>query len=281
MAEERKKDELPEDPEDLRLENEILKLKLQAEMGARFESSEELPPELEHQFLQQVVAFEEASRTVQTKKVYDILGRPPFRRLEELTPQEIGPELHRLYNLLEEKNMELDVQGQYDDVILYRFITEELFEHETDDFNLPGMITHFTYEEFHPNHKMDIEERTKEFFNDWFERRMNEYSWELGQGFVLPNARQLSRDQVLSKLGAFFEAFPVFFEPDYRVDEIAFQWNEEQKTGLGHVEGVVSYGAQMESGEEVQWDGPFKLYLSYEQGWWSIFYFVMPGFSWE
>ncbi|MEI6947493.1 hypothetical protein V9K67_09895 [Paraflavisolibacter sp. H34] len=281
MAEDKKKDELPEDPDDLRLENEILKLKLQAEMGAHFESSEELPPELEHQFLQQVVAFEEASRTVQTRKVYDILGQPSFRRLEELKPQEISPELNRLYGLLEARNMELDILGQYDDVIIYRFITEELFEHETDDFNLPGMIIHFTYEEFHPNHKMDMEERTREFFNDWFERRMNEYSWELGQNFVLPDARQLGREQVLAKLKAFFDAFPVFSEPAYQVDEIAFQWNEEAKTGLGHVEGTVHYSAQMESGEEVEWEGPFKLYLSNDQGWWSIFYFIMPGFNWE
>lgn len=45
-------------------------------------------------------------------------------------------------------------------------------------------------------------------------------------------------------------------------------------------EGAVKYDAVLTTGETVHLEGPFKLYLSNEDGWWSIFYFVFPGFDW-
>ena len=55
---------LPEDEqteEAMRLENDIMKLKLQAEFGAQFdEISNDVSPEMEQQFLKQVYDFEKA-----------------------------------------------------------------------------------------------------------------------------------------------------------------------------------------------------------------------------
>ena len=38
---------------------------------------------------------------------------------------------------------------------LYRFTTEELFDHEMNDMNVPGMMSCFTYDEFYPDHEYD------------------------------------------------------------------------------------------------------------------------------
>ena len=38
---------------------------------------------------------------------------------------------------------------------LYRFTTEELFEYEMDDMYVPGMMTNFIYDEFHPDYIYD------------------------------------------------------------------------------------------------------------------------------
>src|SRR5690606_22942096 len=43
-----------------------------------------------------------------------------------------------------------------DDMVIYRFITEELVEHQMDDMRIPGMTLHYAYEEFHPNHDYDL-----------------------------------------------------------------------------------------------------------------------------
>ena len=49
--------------DDLRLENELMKLKMQAESGASFHSFQDMSPELETIFLQQIIAFDEAMKS--------------------------------------------------------------------------------------------------------------------------------------------------------------------------------------------------------------------------
>ena len=38
---------------------------------------------------------------------------------------------------------------------LYRFTTEELFQHEIDNISIPGMVSNFIYDEFYPDHEYD------------------------------------------------------------------------------------------------------------------------------
>ena len=58
--------------------------------------------------------------------------------------------------LLAQKNIVVEFTKPRNARFKYRFITEELFEHEMDDVHVKGMFTHFTYEEFHPNHDYDL-----------------------------------------------------------------------------------------------------------------------------
>jgi hypothetical protein len=77
--------------------------------------------------------------------------------------------------ILNNNQIVLDTLCKVDDRELYRFITEELFYHETDNMKMPGWVTHFTYEEFHPNHEYDLRRSCTEFLesflnhgNDYF-----------------------------------------------------------------------------------------------------------------
>ena len=270
--------------ENMQIENEILKLKLKAQFGEAFQMgpSTDLPPEIENEFLKNVLAFEDAHQHVKYTKVYERLGNPAYRKANELSDKEINDELTRIEETMEKNNMALDVLAEYDDRTIYTFITEELFEHETETGEglIPGMITHFTYEEFHPNHKYDINNRAQEFLSAWFEKKFSEYSWELGSEFVLPDGRMLTKQEVLDKIKTVFDAYPKFINCNYVIAEINFQLNEETGTGMGHAEGGVKYDAILENGEQVHIEGPFKLYMSMEYDWWKIFYFVFPGFEW-
>lgn len=271
-----------DDPrENLHIENQLLKLKLQAESGAYFGNEDsDLPPEIENDFLKQVQAFEEAWQHVKQVKVYERLNHPDFKKEDLLSDTEIEEELKKMHELLEEHNMHLDTLADYEPRVIYRFITEELFQHETDDLQLPGWTTNFIYEEFHPNHKMDIKNRAIEFFDGWFQMKLGEYSWELSEDFVLPNGIVLSKQEVISKLKLVFESFACFDHWDYEIEDISFQWDDNQSKGLGHAEGQVEYEAVMENGEIVNLKGPFKFYMANEEGWWNIFYFIFPGFNW-
>src|SRR5215211_4677415 len=120
--------------ENLHIENQILKLKMQAESGAYFEElNNNLPPEIENDFLKQVQAFEQAWQNVQQSAVYELLGKPDYKKDELLSDAELKFELKRLFAILEEHNIWLDVLGDQEPRVIYRFITEELFLHQTDD----------------------------------------------------------------------------------------------------------------------------------------------------
>ncbi len=270
---------LSEDPEEnLRIENELLHLKLQAEFGAESHSFSDLPPEIENEFLKNVLAFEKASAGDEEIKVYERLGKPAFTPAPLLDDDAIVTALEAIIALLEENNIALDFSGEYDGRTKYTFITEELFQHDMGMFGtVPGMVTHYSYEEFHPNHALDINSRCVEFIEAWFEQKFNEYSWELAGTFILPDGQTLSKKEMLEKIQKVFDCYTSFTDCNYTIAGINFELQDE--AGLGHAEGTAKYTATLENDEKIIIEGPFKLYMSSEHGWWSIFYFVFPGFE--
>ena len=269
-----------DDPEEnLRMENELLKLKLQAQFGAKLGEGETLPPEIENEFLKNVFAFEQNLGDYTPIKVVELLGSPDFKKAVSLTDEDLKKEYARLTELMEQKSIAVDFIRSRDERFMYQFITEELFDHETGN-SMPGMTTHFIYEEFHADHDLDIRSRTDDFLRDWFRKEFNEFSSELGYQFILPNGQTLAREEMLTKIQNVFDCYRSFTNCQVALNDVRFQWNDETQTGMGHAEGGVRYDAILETGETLHFEGPFKLYLSNEDGWWSIFYFVFPGFEW-
>ena len=269
-----------DDPqENLRMENELLKLKLQAQFGATLGEGGNLPPDIENEFLKNVYAFEQNLGDYKPIKVFELLGKPDFPKAINLDDDSLKREYDRLMELMEKKSMAVDFIRSRNERFMYQFITEELFDHETDN-SMPGMTKHFIYEEFHADHELDIRNRMDDFLRDWFRKEFNEFSSELGYQFILANGQTLTREETLTKIQNLFDCYTSFTNCQMALQEIKFQWNDETQTGMGHAEGGVRYDAVLESGETVHFEGPFKLYLSNEDGWWSVCYFVFPGFEW-
>src|SRR3954470_16625322 len=117
-----------DDPEEqLKIENDILKLKLQAELGADFTVEEELSPDVENIFLKNVLELEHQFANASYKTIFEIIGSPVVMKEAELDEQEIKPALARLEELLDENGIVVDYGEEYDLRTKYRFITEELF----------------------------------------------------------------------------------------------------------------------------------------------------------
>lgn len=202
-------DPLSDDSEEnLRMENELLRLRLKAELGGDSHSSGNLDPALENEFLKQVMAFESNYANSNRAKVFDILGKPDFKRADELADDLIESALAEVLALLAGKSIEVDFIGVYDNRTKYTFITDELFDHEADDFKIPGMVTHFIYEEFHPNHKLDIENRAVEFLNAWFEQKPG-ISSAFSDEFVLPNKTTATKKEMAEKLKTIFDSYHI------------------------------------------------------------------------
>jgi hypothetical protein len=279
MLDDLQEEKFSEDPdEQLRIENEILKLKIQAELGGDFEGEASLPPEVENTFLKNVLEFEHKQANAPVKTLFEILGEPYLRKHFELTDAEIVEHLNELENLMEEKGIIVDYATDYPARTKFQFITEELFQKEAPDIDIPGMTMHYIYEEFHPNHSLDIESITTSFFNNWMNKSFNESSVELAHDMILEDGSILSSDQVIESMRMLFDSYETFSNTSYSIDTISYELHEKG-TGLGFSEGVVAYDALLESGEVQHYQGPFKLYMQYD-GFWSVFFFTWPGFIW-
>ncbi len=269
--------------ENLRIENEFLKIKLKAQYGDGFQmgTSEEMPPEIENQFLKSMMAFEDEYANAEYTTVYERIGSPVYKPAGEMNKVELRFALAALTALIEKNDIALDIcDGPYPDEIIYRFITDELFAIKVEKKPVAGMGSHFIYEEFHPNHKADIVKRTHTFLQNWFGRKFNEYCTELSWHCITAEGDQLTREDIIGRMTIFFEAFRQFKNDGYNIDNISFELQEDTERGMGFTEGALKYDAEMDNGEIIHYEGPYKLYLQMEDNWWSIFYFVMPGFKW-
>ncbi len=268
-----------DDPEEqLRMENQVLKLKLLAELGGEFEQLEDLGPEMENIFLKNVIEFEHKYAQSPSKTIYEIIGKPEFKKSSGLSDQEIVVALQEVESLLRQKDIEVDYEVWYPERQKYEFITEELFAHEASMMVMPGMTMHFVYEEFHPNHDYYIRRRAQQFCENWFDRSFDEYSFELAPSIDLPGHGPVSREEFLVKVQQVFSSFQYFENGRYDIDSITYKLHEEAvSTGLAT--GTVSYDGVLESGEVLHTQGVFKVYVQMERGMWQITAFEWPGFG--
>jgi len=165
--------------ENLRFENEIKKIKLSREHGAHFSESDEtsnLNPRLEAEFLDYVEQFEKAYDDCKQIPVYDFIGKPKYKKAEDIPDKEIQSELEKIMLVMNKNGIYLDTLCEVDDRVLYRFITEELFLYETDDIKVAGMMCNFIYEEFHPNHEYDIRNHSIEFIESYLNKESDYYT---------------------------------------------------------------------------------------------------------
>jgi len=152
--------------EQLRIENQVRKIKLELEHGAKFGSftpNHVLPPHIEKMFLDNVERIEKAFKEAKKIKIYDLIGRPEFKKTGTLNDEELAIELDKVHGKLYEHQIFCDSMYDVDNRKLYSFITEELFEELIDDVSVPGFIANFIYENYYPNYEAEIGDMSYEF----------------------------------------------------------------------------------------------------------------------
>lgn len=269
--------------EDLKLENELLKLKMQAELGARFGSfghDEELPPAVERQFLEQVLAFEKAHHEAMPVLVGEYLGNPVFRAAAELSAGELECEWQRLQAVYESKDLTVDFGAEYPLATKYDFMASELLREEV--LPIPGW--HFIYEEFHPNHDRDQRWLTERFVGEFFRGKLSEFT--MSPQIVSPGRRVAGLQDVQLLLERFHGLFDRIESSEFAILETSAQADAELPTDtpnpprLGYSEGMLKYTAVLHDGSRSTFEGPFKLYMECVFDCWSVMHFYMHGFSW-
>ncbi len=270
------KDDFHELPpgEKLKAGNELLKLKLQAEFGmGKLDSS--LNAAAENEWLNYIYGFEKQFAENKQCKVYDFIGCPEFRKGDELSKKEISKALERLTEIMKSNGIELSTICDYEDEVIYRFITEELFEHEMDDMRIPGMMHCFTYEEFHPNHDYDIREHSNEFIKLLISKKWDDFM----NNILLAKTVSYNDNQYDKKtFPKIIEAFQTEHQKmkllKWKINSVNF----DLKTGTAWLKGYIHYKTVK---AECIFGGEVQLELTMEYDYWSINKVVVPGFSKE
>jgi hypothetical protein len=262
--------------EELKAENALLKLMLETEMGMKMEHSELEDAEIENQFLNNVYNFEREWQKGRRIKIYDRIGNPPYKKYAELDKKEIPAALENLQNILRENEIVLGTICKYDDDEIYRFITEELFSQEIDDITMEGMILHFIYEEFHPNHDYDLRTQTASFISRFLKRKWDpEYDGAKLAPAVKFNGKKYDRKSMSSIILAFQEAYKSFREKKLVIENVDFDLESKR----GSVSFMLTYTAQPIHGEAITFSG--KSTINFVQRWdfWCVSEIQLPGFG--
>ncbi len=269
------KSENPSDPEDeLKFENELLKLKLELEHGMKQADTSALSADGENQWLNYMYNFEQQFKGAKRVKVYEVIGHPAFKKLEELSAKKIPEALKQLLSIMEEKGVVLDCFCPYEDAVIYKFITEKLFDYEMDNISIEGMVHHFNYEEFYPNHDYDLRRCTKEFIENLLSRKWNP---EFDAHSLYETVSYKGKEYDNAAISAIILAFQqdrTFQLEKFEVGQVSF----DVEKGEGKVQGYLAYHAYSRQGNQFH-QGDCVLYFTYDFGYWYLSGFQLSGFG--
>lgn len=244
-------------------ENEFKKIKLSLENDAIFGgSSKKLPPEIEGQFLDYISNFENAYQNAKPISVFEKIGSPEFKLEVTLSDNEINVELERIMNIMNQNGLDLSILADYENEnrLIYSFITKELFLHEIDDMNMPGMVTNFTYEEFHPNHEYDLKRDTEDFLKMFLNIKSEFYDEY--------HRKDATNHEVLNNFRSLFEKFELKFFEFKNIDfdeqnaKVAFNIDF-----LGRIQGTKA---------ETLYSGDGSITFEHEYGYWYVREVILP-----
>lgn len=226
--------------EDLHMENQLMKLQLENILGGQIMngSNEGIPAEIENLFLKNIIEFEKQVTTSTKVTVNDLLKNPKFKAADSLNEKQLKSELKKINLLLNKKFIQLDFLDNYSDLVKYKFITEELINQETQTLNIPGMITHFIYEEFHPNHEFDVKNKIKHFIYtmlDEEELDSSNFKYTCSDEILL-NKQSTSLKELEEKVKYFHLIHNAEEVMDYRKKELLFNKNYTKAKVFGTLE---------------------------------------------
>jgi hypothetical protein len=257
----------------LKFENELLKLKLQAEFGMEPHGDvPDLSPEVENMWLNNIYAFEAQFKNAKRITVFDALGCPDFKKVDDLSDEEVSNALSNIRLLMDKRGVALDTCCQYEARTIYRFITDELFQCEMDDISIPGMVCHFIYEEYYPNHEYDLRGETEQFIRNLLERKWDpEFNiYSLADSVTL-KGKSFNRNTITSLITDFQSGREFEIK---KLDILGVTFDIIRKRG--EVNGKIEYRDLRKHPDEII-RGVCEIRYIYDKPAWRVSRFKLPG----
>ena len=247
--------------EQLRVENEFLKMKLMLESGAQFGGSNEgqLPAEVENTFLKNIIEFEKQFEMHKTIKVFDKLKRPThFRPVSDILENEFDQAWDELSAFMKKHGVALDIcSPNITTKELYRFTIEELFEYEMEDMELPGWTHNFIYDEFHPDPVYDNSSIAADFIRFLFDTEPLKFIYGCGNEEIRINQCQQQKEkELIDLLNQFKSLYDVIELIENDVKDCIIKENICNVTGI--------YKCMLDHSTELA--GNWKIKLHHDEG---------------
>ena len=269
-----------QDREEIKWENDIQKLMMQATHGAIFSKESDLSPEVEREFLRSVREFEDAYKSAKKIQVMELLGNPVLKPVAVLDDGEVEDELIMIRNMMEDKGILFDTIHDYPPRVIYSFIVEKFLYHTIEHVDLPGLVACFTYEEFCLNHEEELRVLVLDFMQCWFDMNFgNEFNPVLAPNIILPDDHW-TRRQLQDRICLVQAFYSRIFNQELQIGNLGYEWNEDESFGKGQALGTVQYDVELENGECIHFGGDFRICMYNEGNGWMVCYFELPGFSW-
>ncbi len=150
-----------------------IRRKIQASLAES--EREPLSPEEDAQkFMDDLFEFDRQLEEAPRITVRERIGNPNLEPAAEIPPFALEEAVNTLFELLGEHDIVVDFMGEWDDLAMYRYITEELLNEEMEDIRVKGYVSCF--EATTPEYDVQM----------WVDIFVGELFWEHRENF-LPN----------------------------------------------------------------------------------------------
>lgn len=142
--------------DELKAENEFLKMKLMLEHGAVFgfgEMGHQMTPEMENSFLKSIEAVENNFNGNEMITVFEKLDSPAhFKPVADIPEDKFDEAWEELLVYMNERGINLGAcSPRVSSKEFYRYTIEEMFHYPIEKYELPGTMCEFIYDLAHPD----------------------------------------------------------------------------------------------------------------------------------
>jgi hypothetical protein len=98
------------------------------------------------------------NKEISIVSVFEKIGRPKCTSMDKMTPDDFTEEYSKLIALLDSHSIIVHFKNDFPVKEKYRFIVEEVFKQDVEDFKKSKVQVSFIYEDFHPEMDEDDDE---------------------------------------------------------------------------------------------------------------------------
>jgi len=185
----------------------------------------DLPPELENEFLKNIEEFEQQHENAKCIKVIDLIGNPKFKKIDELSGRTLTDTIDEVLNLYGKYGINVSIieEEEVTDRDFYIFLTEELPEEETEDIKISGWTTNYIYEEFHPSDKLDAKDAIKDtLLSAINQNREFEPAYVADDKLLNSEGNPINKNEFIDGLYSLFENIEKIIESEFSFKNFEF-----------------------------------------------------------